>query len=109
MKPAATYYWHLVHDCLVEFHQFAAGEASELVRNFRLRLAEAPAEIDASVLYHEEPYALAARLARSESLVPAMLDADRYRALMHRRAKEAAVFGSESELHTLQQFWRASA
>ncbi|HET8774378.1 MAG TPA: hypothetical protein VFP80_11320, partial [Thermoanaerobaculia bacterium] len=50
------------------------------------------------LIFHEEPFALAARLAGSTELVPSQRQAAQYREILRKRVEEAVILGDDREL-----------
>jgi hypothetical protein len=61
MKDA---YWDVVHDCLVEIHQFSPPDARALCHDRRSALEFAPQDMRSNIYYHREPFDVACELAR---------------------------------------------
>jgi hypothetical protein len=99
MNTGTSYFWRIVVDCLESFHGRDTAAALDLVRQFRTLLREAPAEIDTELIFHEEPFALAARLAGSTELVPSQEQEARYREILRKRMEEAVILDDDRELH----------
>ena len=99
MSNGTSYFWRIVVDCLESFQGRDPAEALELVRQFRTLLREAPRDIDTELIFHEEPFALAARLAGSTELVPSQQQATEYREICQKRVEEAAILGDDRELY----------
>ena len=99
MSSGTSYFWRIVVDCLESFHGRDEAAALELVREFRTLLREAPPDIDTELIFHEEPFALAARLGGSTELVPSPQQATQYREILQKRVKEAAILDDDRELH----------
>jgi hypothetical protein len=102
MNSHGTYYWRVVHDCLVKMHGLDSAEAQRRVREFRLRLRTAPAEINTDLIFHDEPFALACRLIGQERLVPTEDEGRAYREILKQRAEEAAALGTDEEVRLLE-------
>lgn len=100
MSSGTSYFWRIVVDCLESFHGRDRAAALDLVRQFRTLLREAPPDIDTELIFHEEPFALAARLAGSTELVPSPRQATQYREILRERVEEAAILGDDRELRT---------
>jgi hypothetical protein len=99
MSSGTSYFWRIVVDCLESFHGRDETAALELVRQFRMLLRQAPPDIDTELIFHEEPFALAARLGGSTELVPSEQQATRYREIIRKRGEEAAILDDDRELH----------
>jgi hypothetical protein len=108
MSSGTSYFWRIVADCLESFHGRDRTAALELVRQFRTLLREAPPEIDTELIFHEEPFALAALLAGSRELVPSPRQATRYREILRKRVEEANILGDDRELHAYTVRGRAA-
>lgn len=98
MSGGTSNFWRIVVDCLESFHGRDRAGALELVRQFRALLREAPPDIDTELIFHEEPFALAARLAGSTKLVPSQRQAAQYREILRKRVEEAVILGDDREL-----------
>ena len=96
---SSGYFWRIVVDCLESFHERNRATALDLVREFRALLREAPSDIDTELIFHEEPFALAARLAGSAVLVPSVSQAMKYREILEERVEEATILDDDRELH----------
>jgi hypothetical protein len=101
MTSHSTYFWRAVHDCLVQFHHLASAQAQRRVREFRLRLQSAPEDIDGDLIFHEEPFALACRLAGREQPFPSGKEAPLYQEILQQRADEAAALGTDEEVRRM--------
>jgi hypothetical protein len=101
MTSHSTYFWRAVHDCLVQFHHLESVQAQRRVRQFRLRLQEAPEDVDTELIFHEEPFALACRLMGQEELFPSGEEAAQYQEILKRRADEAAALGTDEEVRRM--------
>jgi hypothetical protein len=99
MNGSPRNFWRIVVDCLQSFHGCDRTAALDLVRQFRTLLREAPPEIDTELIFHEEPFALAARLAGSTELVPSPRQATQYREILRKHVEEAAILDDDRELH----------
>lgn len=108
MSTGTSYFWRIVVDCLESFHGRDRAAALELVRQFRTLLREAPPDIDTELIFHEEPFALAARLAGSTELVPSQQQATEYGELLQKRMQEAAILDDDHELHAYTVRGRAA-
>jgi len=108
MNGGTSNFWRIVVDCLQSFHGCDRAAALELVRQFRMLLREAPPDIDTELIFHEEPFALAARLAGSTELVPSQRQAMQYREILQKRVEEAAILGDDRELHAFTVRGRAA-
>jgi hypothetical protein len=108
MSNGTSYFWRIVVDCLESFQGCDRDAALELVRQFRTLLREAPPDIDTELIFHEEPFALASRLAGSTKLVPSTGQATRYAEILRERLEEAAILGDDRELHTYTVRGRAA-
>ena len=98
MNFQTTAYWKIVGDCLTAFHGISADQSLEIIRHFRLRLLEKPAEMEAELVYHEEPFYLAARLAGHEAREPSGGEIESYEKMIATRTREAAAVGTDQEL-----------
>ena len=108
MNGGTSNFWRIVVDCLQSFQGRDRADALELVRQFRTLLREAPPEIDTELIFHEEPFALAARLAGSTDLVPSQRQAMQYREILQKREEEAAILGDDRELRAFTVRGRAA-
>ena len=63
-QKAATAFWKIVQDCLVQFHGKKVKQAKALIGDFKLEMAEWPPEV-AELTYHEHPFKIACDLAGS--------------------------------------------
>lgn len=100
MRSGTSYFWRIVVDCIESFRGRDRDAALELVRQFRTLLREAPPDIDTELIFHEEPFALAARLAGNTELVPSPQQATQYAEILRERMEEADILGDDRELHT---------
>ena len=97
MNSYSAAYWQIVRDCMVELFRVSEPETLLRIRDFRLRLQQAPTDFLPEMVYHEEPLRLAAQLAGREE--PEGGEAsERYHDIMRRRNAEAAALGSEEEV-----------
>jgi hypothetical protein len=108
MSTGTSYFWRIVVDCIESFYGRDPAAALELVRQFRTLLREAPPDIDTELIFHEEPFALAARLAGSTELVPSQRQATQYREILRKRVEEAAILDDYPELHAYTVRGRAA-
>lgn len=60
---AKVAFWDVVMDCLVEFHQLALPVAQGRVSPLRAQIDQPPPGIDGDLIYHDEPFDVACRLA----------------------------------------------
>jgi hypothetical protein len=79
LEPNA-WFWNVVEDCLVEFHGLPKATAIERTTKLRKELKSMPPDEDSNLIYHEEPYFVAADLAGVERTRVGE-DAERYRGL----------------------------
>ncbi len=56
-------YWGAVEDCLVHFHQLSKPMAHGKTNALRRKLASLPTDIDADIIYHDEPFYVACDIA----------------------------------------------
>lgn len=56
-------FWRTVEECLVEFHHLPRAEAFRQVQELRVRLERPPLGLSGDVVYHDEPFDVACRLA----------------------------------------------
>ena len=56
-------YWRVVEVSLIEIHGLPRGWAKTLVSEFRARLTALPPGIDGDIIYHDEEFNVACRLA----------------------------------------------
>lgn len=108
MSSGTSYFWRIVVDCLESFHGRDTAAALELVRQFRMLLREAPPDIDTELIFHEEPFAVAARLGGSTELIPSQRQATQYREILRKRVEEAAILDDDRELHAYTVRGRAA-
>jgi len=62
-------YWAIVEECLVQFHGWSPEAAGQACSELRSKLDLAPADISSEMIYHEEPYYVACRLAKADESV----------------------------------------
>ena len=103
MNTSNTAYWHIVHDCLTQFQEIPAPKALDLVRALRRSLLNAPRGVDASIIFHEEPYRLAQRLAGREEAVFLAQHRNDYDRIVQQRTLEAAALGGDEEVLELRK------
>lgn len=60
---ARNAFWEVVEKCLVKFHNLTPQVATTKALEFRRELESPPAGIDGDIVYHEEPFYVACRLA----------------------------------------------
>jgi hypothetical protein len=65
-------------------------------------------DIDTELIFHEEPFALAARLGGSTELVPSQWQVTQYREILRKRVEEAATLDDDRELHAYTVRGRAA-
>lgn len=104
MTSNSAFYWRVVHDCLVNLHALDTLEAQRRVRAFRMKLRDAPTDVDGELIFHEEPFVLACRLAERERVVPTPEEARAYRRILQDRARESSALGTEEEVRQLEPF-----
>lgn len=56
-------FWRTVEECLVEFHQLSHAEAFRRVQDLRGRLDQPPLGLSGDLIYHDEPFDVACRIA----------------------------------------------
>ena len=103
MSTTNTAYWHIVHDCLMKFQNMSPEKALELVGKLRQALLEAPRGLDASIIFHEEPYRLAQRLAGDEETEFPAQHREPYDRMVQQRTLEAAALGGDEEVRSLRK------
>lgn len=102
MNATSTAYWHIVLACMTRLFKIPASKARMLIRDFRQGLNSAPARFRTDLVYHVEPYELAAQLLGRES--PAISKAQRaeYDEIVRRCQRDAAALGTDDEVRELQ-------
>jgi hypothetical protein len=76
-------WWAVVADCLVEFHGYSRSYADAAAAKLRARIESPPPGLESDILYHDEPFDVASRLAGASLEMPP--PRDRYHAIRDRR------------------------
>ena len=72
MSTLAPRFWAAVEECLVTFHRVPRVEAAEQVKDLIRRLPTSSSQSDefTNMIYHSEPWHVAANLANADPLAP---------------------------------------
>jgi hypothetical protein len=104
MSSHDTSYWRLVCDCLVAFHQFTEGKALDTIQAFRVKLFALNDQGASELIYHQEPFYLAAQLASGEAREPTKKEAAQYDEMLKRRVNETTALGTDDEVrHSIKR------
>lgn len=72
-KKAVDAFWHVVKECLVQFHGFSESDADKQSATLRMRIESPPTGMSSDMFYHAEPFDVACDIAEKQ------LDLSKYR------------------------------